>query len=173
MSPILAFFLGLLAGWLLEWVIDWVYWRRRDRARVDAEAGLHQKVIALDRELVAVKREAAAWIEKAGRLEPENSRLEALVSRLEQEVSELGARQAVPALLVPDHLEEINGIGPAIAEKLQRAGVHTFEQLAAQTPDFLRSVLGGMVERLADEEDLLAQARQFAERKHAKVPGET
>lgn len=172
MSPILAFVLGLLGGWLVEWVIDWAYFRRRDRARVEAEAGLHQRVIALDQQLLAVGGEAEAWRDKAAQLEPENTRLAELVYRLEQALRDQPAQASAPALLVPDDLEEIDGIGPAIAKKLNRAGVHTFEQLAAQSPAFLRSVLGRQMERLVDEEALLEQARQRAGRKGAQLPGQ-
>jgi large subunit ribosomal protein L21 len=66
---------------------------------------------------------------------------------------------------VPDDLKVIKGIGPVIERKLNGAGVHTFEQLGALTVGDLRRILGNAIERLADEESLLEQARDLARRK--------
>jgi predicted flap endonuclease-1-like 5' DNA nuclease len=171
MSTIAAFVLGLLIGWIVEWVIDWVYWRRRTQAIEEAEVRCNQKLVELDRELVALKQSHAHLNEEALRWQNElqAARQEAL--RLQ---NELRARQAEPALaapevVVPDDLEVIRGIGPAIDRKLNQAGVYTFEQLAELTPLSLRSILGDMIERLANEESLITQARQLAERKASQT----
>lgn len=73
------------------------------------------------------------------------------------------ARPAAPA--VPDNLQKIKGIGPVIERKLNEAGISTFEQLGNLTPSDLRQILGDVIERLADEESLLQQARDFAQKK--------
>ena len=69
------------------------------------------------------------------------------------------------AKVVPDDLKIIKGIGPVIERKLNGAGVHTFEQLGALTVGDLRRILGNTIERLADEDSLLQQARDLARRK--------
>lgn len=75
-------------------------------------------------------------------------------------------REPMPEVeLIPDDLKVIKGIGPVIERKLNGAGVHTFEQLGALTVGDLRRILGNTIERLADEESLLAQARDLARRK--------
>ncbi len=61
-----------------------------------------------------------------------------------------------------DDLEVISGIGPVIARSLNRAGIFTFTELAALSPADLRAIVGERIERLADEEQILAQARQLA-----------
>lgn len=66
---------------------------------------------------------------------------------------------------VPDDLKVIKGIGPVIEHKLNEAGITTFEQLGSLTPDDLKRILGNAIERLADEEVLLQQARDLARRK--------
>ncbi len=66
---------------------------------------------------------------------------------------------------VPDDLKIIKGIGPVIERKLNDAGITTFEQLGNLTPDDLQRILGNAIERLADEEALLQQARDLAGRK--------
>ena len=81
-------------------------------------------------------------------------------------VSSAPDREPRPAVeIVPDDLKVIKGIGPVIERKLNGAGVHTFEQLGALTVGDLRRILGNTIERLADEESLLEQARDLARRK--------
>jgi predicted flap endonuclease-1-like 5' DNA nuclease len=74
-------------------------------------------------------------------------------------------RPPTPAKVVPDDLKAIKGIGTVIERKLNEAGIHTFEQLGNLTPAGLRRILGNTIERLADEEALLRQARDLARRK--------
>ena len=75
-------------------------------------------------------------------------------------------REPRPAVeIVPDDLKVIKGIGPVIERKLNGAGIHTFEQLGALTVGDLRRILGNTIERLADEESLLEQARELARRR--------
>ena len=67
--------------------------------------------------------------------------------------------------VVPDDLKTIKGIGPVIERKLNEAGIYTFEQLGNLSAAGLRRILGNTIERLADEETLLRQARDLARRK--------
>lgn len=78
-------------------------------------------------------------------------------------VSEAEAQPA--ARVVPDDLKIIKGIGPVIERKLNEAGIYTFEQLGNLSTAGLRRILGDAIERLADEETLLRQARDLARRK--------
>ena len=71
-----------------------------------------------------------------------------------------------PAVKVsPDNLKVIKGVGPVIERKLNEAGIYTFEQLGNLSASGLRRILGNTIERLADEEALLRQARDLARRK--------
>lgn len=67
-----------------------------------------------------------------------------------------------PPKVVPDDLKVIKGIGPVIERRLNEAGVYTFEELGKLTVADLRRILGNTIERLADEESLLRQARDLA-----------
>jgi predicted flap endonuclease-1-like 5' DNA nuclease len=60
-----------------------------------------------------------------------------------------------------DDLTVIRGIGAAMAERLNRAGVHSFVQLAHSTPDDLRQLLGD-VGRLAKVEAWIEQAQALS-----------
>lgn len=65
-----------------------------------------------------------------------------------------------------DDLEVIVGIGPVIARKLNQAGIYTFDELGRLTADELRAKVGDIISRLADEDDILRQARQLAAQKN-------
>jgi len=138
-----AFVLGIFIGWLVEWIIDWFYWRRRCQNLEKSSAECARKLEALSREKRELEEKLAGFNEK-----PETAR----VTLAEVEPP------------VPDDLELIKGIGPVIAKLLNEAGVFTFRQLAELTPDKLREVVGNKIQRLADEEDILAQAREYAEK---------
>jgi predicted flap endonuclease-1-like 5' DNA nuclease len=168
MTPIVAFISGLFIGWLIEWVIDWFYWRRRIKPYEDAAAECHSKVIDLETELSASQYEVNSLQEKVNTLELEKARLEALSQQTQQELAAARAQVVNIQPTSTDNLEDIKGIGPVIARKLNDGGIHTFEQLAAQTPEYLRTLLGDAVQRLADEESLIAQAAQFAQQKQSK-----
>ena len=58
-------------------------------------------------------------------------------------------------VLVSDALEQINGIGPVFANRLNEAGIYTYSQLASSTPDELKRITG--VTRW-DPADWIAQA---------------
>jgi predicted flap endonuclease-1-like 5' DNA nuclease len=61
----------------------------------------------------------------------------------------------------PDDLTTIRGIGARMNEHLNKAGIYTYAQLAASTPDELRRDLGA-VARLAKVEEWIEQARELA-----------
>lgn len=65
----------------------------------------------------------------------------------------------------PDDLIIIKGIGPVINTKLNQAGITTFRQLANLTAPQLRAIVGDVIQRLADEDDIINQARELADQK--------
>jgi predicted flap endonuclease-1-like 5' DNA nuclease len=56
-----------------------------------------------------------------------------------------------------DDLTSIQGIGPGIQERLNRAGIHTFAELAAAAPERVLEALGEL-KRLASVESWVAEA---------------
>ena len=80
--------------------------------------------------------------------------------QMEAELKKLARRE--PAV---DDLQDIRGIGPVISRKLNDAGVFTFAQLAELTIAQLEEIVGEEIRRLADEADILRQARERAARK--------
>jgi predicted flap endonuclease-1-like 5' DNA nuclease len=64
-----------------------------------------------------------------------------------------------------DHLEDIYGIGPVIADRLRKAGIMTFEQLADLKPDEVREIAQLEIEDDADFRSFVSQAKDFARRR--------
>lgn len=96
----------------------------------------------------------------------ERSEEYARTSRAESRAAHIAAVEPPPpAKVIPDDLKKIKGIGTVIERKLHEAGIYTFEELGNLTPSNLRRILGSTIERLADEESLLRQARDLARRK--------
>jgi predicted flap endonuclease-1-like 5' DNA nuclease len=58
-----------------------------------------------------------------------------------------------------DDLTEIVGIGPVYASRLNAAGIHSFAQLARQTPERLHEILGPR-SALANAEEWISQAKE-------------
>ncbi len=67
----------------------------------------------------------------------------------------------VPPATGRDDLTAIAGIGPVFEKRLNAAGVRTFAQLAAMSPQQVADVIGWSVERVIKSE-LIEQARQLA-----------
>jgi predicted flap endonuclease-1-like 5' DNA nuclease len=77
---------------------------------------------------------------------------------LEEENAELKAQ-------LEDDLQDIKGIGPVFAARLNKAGVHDFQDLAKLNKNQLREIVGAKIEKLVDKEGILKQARQLAKKR--------
>lgn len=69
------------------------------------------------------------------------------------------------ALASPDFLEDIDGIGPEYAQRLNQAGIYTFAQLVEAGPERLRQIIDPEKWQKIEPEKWIAEARQFAARK--------
>lgn len=185
MSTVMAFVLGLLAGWIIEWIIDWIYWRGRASSTSQQEAILQERLKAaeaknadLEHQLSVQKANQASLQEKLSFVEADlnaaKAELEAKSqtapygSAGESPVADTTPVRAMPALGIQDDLEVIKGIGPVIAKKLNDVGICSFADLAALTPERLRELVGDVISRLADEESIILQAKQLAEKSQGR-----
>ncbi|MCB0166764.1 MAG: hypothetical protein KDI79_21235 [Anaerolineae bacterium] len=93
----------------------------------------------------------------------------------EQKIRELEAalaeRQSVPVAAPPppvnqekDNLEHINGIGPVFAKRLNNAGIFTFAELAAESPDRVRDIINPEEWQKIEPELWLEEAREIAQK---------
>lgn len=100
-----------------------------------------------------VQEEVSEQIQQvAETLQAETAHLQRILSNTESKLNTVEAmvtkpvQQAVqPATSSPtrqDRLEEINGIGPVFARRLNEAGIYTFEALATQTPEAVEAIIG-------------------------------
>jgi predicted flap endonuclease-1-like 5' DNA nuclease len=189
-----GFVLGLITGWAIEWVIDWVYWRRRTaditRRLEAAESGAAQGGelkksegidADLENQLSKLKADNAALQEKISALEAQNRTFQApgapspvITSSVQQPAAEYQVNPAGKEIMAsrlssvpvtPDDLIVIKGIGPVISKKLNDAGIYTFRELAAITPEQLRGIVGDVIQRLANEDDIINQAKELAAQK--------
>jgi predicted flap endonuclease-1-like 5' DNA nuclease len=124
---------GLIIGWVFEWIIDWRFWRRDFLVSLERER-------VLRRELSDARRE---------------------LSRLQAQLADVTwpAKEAIAAVVVRDPLEQINGIGPLFAQRLHEAGIFTYAQLAAATPDSVYTALQLDERQSIDPQAWIAQAR--------------
>ena len=139
MKTFAFFILGLFFGWLIEWIIDFMYWRKRYKQIEQENADLKEQIATLQ-------------AEKATSPKPR-------------------AKKSTPSESKPrkDNLKVISGIGPVIEKKLNQAGITSFEQMAKLKPNQLEEILGELVRRLADEADLIVQAKDLAQKKKSKA----
>ena len=98
------------------------------------------------------------WRKKAEAV-PQNS---AELDAAQKEIAELKAELENCGEVQIDPLEKIKGIGAVIKRKLNEGGIYSFAQLGALTPQKLEEILGEDVRRLADEDELIRQAKEFA-----------
>lgn len=70
-----------------------------------------------------------------------------------------------------DPLVDINGIGPVYQKRLYAAGITTFAQLAALSPDHLREIVQAQDWQNIAAEDWIAEARILADRGPTLPPG--
>jgi predicted flap endonuclease-1-like 5' DNA nuclease len=89
--------------------------------------------------------------------------LQAQLESLQQENADLKKRLVASGEIRKDKLETIKGIGPVIARKLNEAGIYSFDDLGALTQHRLEEIVGEEIRRLADEDELIRQAKQLAD----------
>jgi predicted flap endonuclease-1-like 5' DNA nuclease len=135
-------------------------------------AGLREESERLRAEAVEARlraeKEAAARLAQLEqgwqmRYDTDAAALRAENDRLKTRLVELERRFAHYKLNHPATLAEIAGIGPKVEEALRRAGIHTYADLAARTPDELQSLLDPPKWRRLDFEGWIAQARRLAQ----------
>lgn len=103
----------------------------------------------------------------------EKARLQSELVSIETNLNELQAKLTIPAVepavqapstpttVAQDNLEVIRGIGRVFAQRLNAAGIYTFADLAAQTPQQLRAIIGPVRSAaMVNPEAWIAEARQ-------------
>jgi predicted flap endonuclease-1-like 5' DNA nuclease len=145
MRVIKVFFLGLLYGWFMKWIIDEIYTKDNLRMITNENEYLRDRIKALE----------------ASR--PQSLSVQPSVSTPEHT---LPAPRPVPQLMQAssrkDDLKLIKGVGPKMEEKLNKAGVTTFDQMSRLTATELQAILGISKRVVQNTDNLISQAKKFA-----------
>jgi predicted flap endonuclease-1-like 5' DNA nuclease len=145
MKVLRVFFLGLVYGFLMRWVLDKIYLEENLRNLSNDNALLRQRIQSLETpfEALSVQPEAAGLpVEETGPV-PEGE----------------------PGPVPPhrDDLKMIKGIGPKMEQKLNDAGVYTFDQMSRLTAAQLQAVLGLSKKVVQSSDNYISQAKKLAE----------
>ena len=136
MKVIKLFLLGLILGLFYKWLTSRVY--------TDIEIRTTTTEDPLD-------------------MDPLKTNYSKLLDTKEQLMAEV---KPAPTKTKKEILEVLKGIGPASVKRLNKAGVHTFDELAQLEPDDLRAILGNVLKRAGiTERQVIAEARKFAQQK--------
>jgi predicted flap endonuclease-1-like 5' DNA nuclease len=148
MNFLLGLVIGLLVGLLLNWVISPLFDRsgqqltRQETEITRALDGLEQRLQAVERVLTEGKAGDEA--------QPGGHFTQVIVRR-------------------SDDLEKIKGIGPAFSQRLKEAGIHTFRELAASSPERIKQIVGAEELQDVDVETWLRMAHHLADESAARV----
>ena len=82
----------------------------------------------------------------------------------QEKIAVLESRLASREEVRVDPLEKIKGIGPVIKTKLYSGGILSFKQLGNLTPAELEAIVGADIKRLADEDEIIRQAKELAKK---------
>ena len=147
MKAFRVFVFGLLYGLVLKYAFDRIYRGNEMEDLRNENASLMEYIRTLEsqfqsRPVESKAAEPSAIVPPTAQSAP--VRAEPVASKSEK-----------------DDLKVIRGIGPVIEKRLNNAGVYTFEALAGLSVAELENILGN-ARRLAQEGDLIAQAKKLA-----------
>jgi predicted flap endonuclease-1-like 5' DNA nuclease len=146
------------------------------RARGEEKLTEHARILAeLDRELAAqaqtvrlldtkVSEHTTMLVTAATERREQAGLLQRILDQVGQMVPALNKVAKAPLRPGQDRLTDIRGIGPVYASKLYEAGIQTYRQLAAQTPEELYALMDVPKWRLrsVDAPGWIEQAKQLA-----------
>lgn len=131
----MTFVTGLIIGLLVGWIIEWVI----DLLYWRRDEGVIQQ-----------------------RLIEAEEKIEFLEAALAERQSVVVAAPP-PVIREKDHLEQINGIGPVFAKRLNKAGIFTFAELAAETPERIREIINPEDWQKIEPDLWVEEARQITQ----------
>ena len=149
MKVLRVFFVGLIYGWLLRWVVDKIFMEDNLRALANENEILRQRIITL--ETPRAQPDRPAQIQRTTPQPVEETETVAVVG--------FG-----PTASQRDDLKLIKGIGPILENKLNDAGIYTFDQMSRLTSDQLQMIFGESRRNLQNTDNLISQAKKLAKK---------
>ena len=138
MPTFINFVSGIILGLLLEAVLLWFFLRKQNSLT-------HQ-------ELAAYKNKTASLTKRQHALRAKNEELRSKIDTL---------KATKTVVVKKDKLEDINGIGPVFAKRLNNAGIMTFEELIEVPADRLEKIVEAKTWQVVEPEKWIGEARQF------------
>lgn len=126
-------YISAILGLLIGLLIGWYFGRSRMREALDNQQNLQNK------------------------LEMANTEIKRLQTKVEE-----SSNKVQLVYKKADHLEDVNGIGPVFAQRLNEAGIYTFADLAAQTPERVREIISPKNWQAVDPEGWISQAQHLS-----------
>ena|SRR5690349_5344739 len=148
-----VFIFGLLYGWVFKAAFDRIYRENMFEDIRNENRSLQEYIRTLEQQLES----KSADVKSMARSAPQAVPVEA--------PAPVPAPARAPSDSGKDDLKVIKGIGPAIERKLNGAGIQTYAALARLSKKELEAILGSQMNRLQDENDLIAQAKRLAKKR--------
>ena len=105
-------------------------------------------------------------IDLQGKLSVLEAEKESLAARLQEALNkepEVIVKEVIKEVKIErDRLQKIHGIGDVFTRRFNDAGVYTFAQLAALTPEHAREIINPEEWQAIEPEQWIAEAKQFA-----------
>jgi predicted flap endonuclease-1-like 5' DNA nuclease len=150
MKAFKVFIFGLLYGWFIKVAFDRIYRGNEMEDIRNENASLQEYIRTLESKLQTKSMGSTSVIQPASQPKP-----------VPPQPTQPEPVQPAQSGIGKDNLKVIKGVGPALEKKLNEAGILTFEALAGLSVKELERILGN-ARRLAQEGDLIAQAKRLA-----------
>ena len=150
MRVLRVFFLGLVYGWFMRWIIDEIYTKDNLRMITNENEYLRDRIQVL--ESIRSSRRTLEQ-QPVSTPNPPERKLPAPSP----------VHSPTPASSRKDDLKLIKGVGPKLEEKLNYAGVMTFDQLSRLTAEEVQRILGTSKRAAQNADNLISQAKKFAQ----------
>ena len=154
MSVVKVFFLGFLYGWFMKLILDEIYTKDHLRMITNENALLKERI---------------KLFEQPRSLESKS------LQRTSPTLPAVPIAEPVPTpkpirrtASAKDDLKKIKGVGSQMEKKLNDAGVNTFEQMSRLTTTDLQNILGISKRVVQSADNLITQAKKFAQQKTKK-----
>lgn len=138
MSTSVIFLFGAFLGLLVEAIVVWVYLRKHSKNIQKQLKEYENKNLSITKKQLALKAKNEA---------------------LREEIETL--KNAKPANGANDKLEDIKGIGPVFARRLNNAGIKTFEELVKVPTGELEKIVEAKTWQDINPEQWIWEAKQF------------
>jgi predicted flap endonuclease-1-like 5' DNA nuclease len=151
----MRFIMGMIIGLVVGWGIDFLrQWRRQDGKLPEPLEDVEAENRFLRTKLAEVE-DALSKMPRSGGVRATERKIEQLQAELNVHSNQIPQRK--------DRLERIKGIGAVFARRFNDAGIFTFDQLAALTPEQIEEIVQVEGWQKIEPEQWIAEAKVLAQ----------